>query len=172
MRELLERRFDRSALDVFDAEPEIRDITLKALGDRETATAEEIMRWMGRADTVLCWLTKLHVSPALLVLLTSVAVNEITDRKYQLVADGVKAWLAEPSNALLADIIRIVRGVNAEPWERAWLSMPVLVIFNSEVWLPKPHRGERLATPDNYSDLQSRAVGAIIKTLSEVQHGS
>lgn len=171
---ILEREFDRSALDTYDAEPEIREITLKALGDRETAAVEEIIRWMGRPDWVLCWLTKLGVPHVKMV---EMAKNICLPLRHYVPDNHLEAfceclalvgeWTKEQSRINASAAIRgaaALKDIDLPLWVKCWPILAAMTITNHGLWLHRPEKTENeIRVPHN--TLYRRMTESIIKDL-------
>jgi len=168
---MLDRQFDRSALDTFDAEPDVRKRVLSGIGDKKTITLIEGLRLVAHADKALCWLTKLGLEHKVIATLTSVAVDVITEGRYKGLIKAIRAWRKAPERntaKAVFDEANIIRASGVPDWEKGWVTIAALVIVNPLAWLPKgASNNERFLIPKNYDALLCRATEAIIDVLKE-----
>jgi len=175
---ILNQTFDRTALDTYDAEPEIRAATLSGLGDRETATVEEIIRWMGRADWALCWLTKLGLTHRNTVVLA----NEIAKQAISIVKPpdaltlhaccyAVSRYIDTPNREALKTCLKTAqhcKTADAPVYVAVWPIAAVNTIIDPATWLHRPRPDRVILVPDEHKKIHTKSIEKFIEMLREV----
>jgi hypothetical protein len=170
---ILDKQFDRTALDFFDAEPEVRERIETAWHGRESMTVRDAMLAIGLADKCLCWLTKLGAPPDVVALCTAEAFAGICSDDNNSLSLALREYVERPDRDRANRIIWAASEmrISAAPdWLKGWAMVTALVCFRPNIWLPKEQGGaeQTVGKPDDYDGLQRTGTVRIIRKLEEV----